>query len=194
MALKANFFEALDKGTLIGAGSAGQVLVSIIGAGYAAPDLGEMASKLARACEIAADGTYQAIAAHQKLSAVDLRQASSLYRMALDCGATPAKQAARAGFLEGLALLNEGKAFQAEAFFDQAAKADASDVEARFFRALAKYYSGDKVGAIRALEADLPNDPRTGVLKVAVAMDGQAAGAATELEKFLFARKFKNVP
>jgi tetratricopeptide (TPR) repeat protein len=192
--LKATFFEALDKGNLMGTSSAGEVLVKLVGSGYAAPDLGDMAGKLARACEVAADGTYQAVTAHQKFAPPDLRKASSLYRSALDFGAAPAKQAARSSFLEGMALLGDGKAFQAEASFDDAAKKDASDTEARFYRALAKFYSGDKAGAIRALEADLPNDPRTGVLKVAVAMEGAPAGAATELEKFLYTRKFKNVP
>jgi tetratricopeptide (TPR) repeat protein len=194
VSLKASFFEALDKGVLLGAASASELLQSIVGAGYAAPDLGDMAQKLARACEIGADATFNQSRSHQKIAPADLRRASQLYRMALDCGAAPTKQAARASFLEGLSLLVEGKAFQAETGFEDAAKRDPTDTEARFYRALAKYSSGDKAGALKSLETDLPNDPRTGVLRVALAMETPNGGAAGELVKFLYARKFQNVP
>ncbi|MBI5546878.1 MAG: hypothetical protein HY901_23595, partial [Deltaproteobacteria bacterium] len=194
VSLKASFFEALDKGNLVGAGSAAELLASIVGVGYAAPDLGDMAAKLARAAELSAEASYQAALAHQKAGAADLRKAGALYLLALDCGSSPVKQAARAAFLEGLALLSEGRPFQAEISFEDAARRDPADVEARFYRGLAKYLSGDKTGALKTLEADLPADPRTSVLRVAVAMDGPAEGAAGALEKFLFSRKYKNVP
>ncbi len=192
VSLKASYFEALDKGNLTGPGSAGELLASIVGAGYAAPDLGDMASKLAKAVEAAADRTWQAALAHKKVEGAELRSAGSLYLLALDVGAPPTKQAARAAFLEGLALLQEDKAAQAEAAFDEAARKDPADGEARFYKALAKFTSGDKAGAIRTLEAELPGDVRTAVLKTAVALEGPAAAA--ELEKFLFARRWKNAP
>lgn len=194
VSLKASFFEALDKGLLSGPGSAGELLVSVVGAGYAAPDLGDMASKLARAAELAAEQTYQAVATHKKVEGADLRKASALYLLALDCGAAATKQASRAAYLEGMALLQDNKAFQAETAFEEAAKKDPADPEAKFYRALAKYASGDKAGALKLLKAELPNDPRTAVLEVAVAMEGPSAGAAAELEKFLFAKRYRNVP
>jgi thioredoxin-like negative regulator of GroEL len=194
VSLKASFYEALDKANLSGPASAAELLASLVGAGYAAPDLGEMAKKLSRASELDADGTWQAALGHQKLAPADLRRASGLYQLSLDCGAVAAKQPARAAFLEGMALLAESKANQAEAAFDDAARKDPSDPEARFYRGLAKFLSGDRAGALKGLEADLPNDPRTGILRVAVSMDGASPAAAAELEKFLFARKYKAVP
>ncbi|MGC4117166.1 MAG: tetratricopeptide repeat protein [Myxococcales bacterium] len=192
VSLKASYFEALDKGNLSGPGSAGELLASIVGAGYAAPDLGDMATKLAKAVEAAADQTWQAVLAHKKVEGADLRKAGAFYALALEVGAAPAKQAARASFLEGLALLQESKVQQAETAFEDAAKKDASDTEAKFYRAFAKFTAGDKAGAIRLLEAELPNDVRTSVLKTAVAVEGPAAAA--ELEKFLFAKRWKNAP
>ncbi|HEY3448023.1 MAG TPA: hypothetical protein VGK67_16825 [Myxococcales bacterium] len=194
VSLKASYFDALDKGNLSGPGSAGELLASIVGAGYAAPDLGDMASKLAKAVEAAADQTWQAAVAHKKVEGADLRKAEALYLFALDVGAAPGKQAARAAFLEGLALLQETKASLAEAAFEEAAKKDPADAEAKFYRALAKYTAGDKAGAIKILEAELPHDVRTSVLKTAAALDGPGPAAAAELEKFLFAKRWKNAP
>ena len=192
VSLKASFFEALDKGNLNGPASGDEILRSLVGAGYAAPDLGDMAQKLAKAAEAAAEATFQASRAHQKMAPADLRKASVLYQLALDCGSAPAKLAAHAAFLEGLALLIENKAQPAIAHFEDAAKRDPGDTEMRFYRALAKYAAGDKNGALKALEADLPNDPRTGILRVAMAMEVQAG--APELAKFLFARRYKSAP
>ena len=135
-----------------------------------------MAGKLARACELVAEQTYQAALAHRRAEVAELRKAGALYQLALDCGSAPSKQAARAAFLEGLALLLESKAFQAETAFEDASKKDPADLEARFYRGLAKFHSGDKPGALKLLEAELPADPRTSILKVAVAMEGAARG------------------
>lgn len=197
VALKATYFDVLDKGALLGPGSAAELLTSIVGAGYAAPDLGDMAAKLARAAETAADEIYAAATAKKRaapLSVPDLRRAGALYQLALDTGSAPARQAARAAFLEGVALLVEAKANQAEIAFEDASKKDPADLEARFYRAFAKYSAGDKAGALKLLEAELPADPRTAVLRVAVAMDGPPAEAAAELEKLLFARRYKGAP
>jgi len=192
VSLKASFFSALDKGVLGGPASADEVLHSLVGAGYAAPDLGDMALKLAHAAEAAAENTFQLARSRQRPLPAEMRKAGALYQLALDCGAPVAKQAARAAFLEGLSLLVENKAPQAVAQFEDASKRDPGDTEMRFYRALAKYTAGDKNGALKALEADLPNDPRTGILRVALAMEVQVG--APELEKFLFARRFKNAP
>lgn len=192
VSLKASYFDALDKGNFAGPGSASELLASIVGAGYAAPDLGDMAAKLAKAVEAAADQTWQAALAHKKVEGAELRKAGSLYLLSLDVGAAAAKQAARAAFLEGLALLQESKAAEAEKSFEDASKKDPADSEAKFYRAFAKFTSGDRAGAIRALEAELPADVRTSVLKTAAALEGPQAAA--ELEKFLFAKRWKSVP
>jgi TolA-binding protein len=192
--LRANFFDALDKGNLLGAGSAQETFQGLLNASYAAPDVGDMAQKLGRAAEHEADKTFKAVVTHQKPGPAELRKASSYYGLAIDCGVAPANQPARAAFVEGVAFLAEGQAAKAEASFDDAAKKDPSDVEARFWRGLAKYIGGDKVGALKALEADLPADPRTGVLRVSAAFDKGSDAAAGELSKFLFARRFKNAP
>ncbi len=191
---KATFFDALDKGLYSGPASAGEFLQTLVASGYAAPDLGDMAGKLARAAELAAEKWHQKALSHQQVPAQDLRSGAALYQLALDCGATAGKQAARAAFLEGLALLLEGKANQAEQKFEEGAAKDATDTEIRFYRALSKFQAGDKAGALKALETDLPSDPRTAVLRVALAMDGAPSGAAAELERFLYSRKFKSAP
>ena len=188
--LKASFFEALDKGALSGPGSASEKLTSLVAAGYAAPDLGDMAAKLAHAAEAAADQIFQRMQAHQKTDGAVLRKAGTLYLLALDFGAAPAKQGARAAFLEGMALLQDSKASQAEGAFEEASKKDPADTEARFYRGLARYASGDKAGALKLLQADLPTDKRTSVLEMAIALEGPSEQAAAELQKLLFARRY----
>ncbi len=58
----------------------------------------------------------------------------------------------------------------------------------RFFRALAIWRSGDEAGALAALERDLPDDPRTAVLRAVVAME--AGNAAAEVERVLFSTRY----
>lgn len=192
--MKAGFYEALDKGNLEGQGSAREIFQGLLNAAYAAPDMGDMAQKLARAAEQTADKVFRAALGHQKPSPAELRGASAQYALALDCGAAAGAQLAHAAFVEGVAFLAEGQAAKAEERFEDAAKRDPSDVEARFWRGLARYSSGDKVGGLRALEADLPRDSRTGVVRVAAAFDRGSDAAAGELIQFLFARRFKNAP
>jgi tetratricopeptide (TPR) repeat protein len=189
--MRATFFDALDKGELLGAGSAHETFQGMLNAAYAAPDVGDMAQKLGKAAEQSADKVFRAALSHQKPAPVDLRKASALYSLAIDCGVTPGAMTAHAAFVEGVAFLAEGQAAQAEASFADAAKRDPADVEARFWRGLAKYIGGDKPGGLKALEADLPADPRTGVVRVAAAFDKGPDPATGELVKFLFARRFK---
>lgn len=192
--MKASFFEALDKGNLLGQGSAQETFQGLLNAAYAAPDVGDMAQKLARAAEQSADKIYRAALGHQKPTPAELRSAAAQYALALDCGAAGGAQLAHAAFVEGVAFLAEGQAAKAEARFEEAAKRDPGDVEARFWRGLARYSSGDKPGGLKALEADLPADPRTGVVRVAAAFDRGSDAAAGELIQFLFARRFKSGP
>jgi hypothetical protein len=122
--LKANFFDALDKGNLLGEGSAQETFLGLLTAGYAAPDVGDMAQKLAKAAEQEADRTFKAAVSHQKPTPAELRKASAYYGLAIDCGAARIAQPARAAFVEGVAFLAEGDAAKAEASFADAAKKD----------------------------------------------------------------------
>jgi len=189
--VRASFFDKLEKGEL---SAAAVLLTSLVVDGYATPELGDLATKLAKDAESAAEQIYKNAVGYSKVTGSDLRKAGELYKMALDFGAAPARQAARAAFLEGMALLQEGNANQAEMAFEDAAKKEPADVEARFYRGLAKYIGGDKEGALRLLRSELPSDARTGVLQMAVAMEGTPAEAAAELEKFLFSKRYKDAP
>ncbi len=191
---KAAFYDALDKGVLTGPASAFEQLKKLVEDAYAAPDLGEMAAKLAKAAEQSAEATHKAALRREQKTTEELRRAAGLYQLALDCGALAGTQPARAAFLEGLALLKDGQPKQAEERFAEAAAKDPADSEARFHRALARYSTGDKAGAVSALEADLPGDARTAILKVAVSFDRGPDAAASELEKLLFSRRFKPAP
>jgi tetratricopeptide (TPR) repeat protein len=194
VALKASFFDSLDKSNLIGPASASEALKGLIDLAYAAPDLGDMAAKLSRAAEQVAEGIYKASLARQTQPADEMKKACALYRLAIDFGAAPGTQLARVAFLEGIELLGQSKPSQALVSFEEAVKRDPSDTEARFYRALARYRSGDRAGALAALEADLPNDPRTGVLRLATAFEAGPPAAAAEIERFLFLRRFKVAP
>jgi len=93
-------------------------------------------------------------------------------------------------FLEGLALLQQGELKKAEIRFAEASLGEPSVLEYKFYRAIAMYRSGNKSGAMEALEADLPQDPRTGVLRTALALGNSPDSAAAELEQVLFQKRF----
>jgi thioredoxin-like negative regulator of GroEL len=190
--LKASFFEALEKGSLMGPGSAAEQLRALVEASYAAPDLGEMAGKLAHAAEASADKTFEAsLSRRQQAKPSELREAAGLYQLALDFGAEPGTHASRIAFLEGMALMVEGKAAEAGPRFAEAAAKDPSNREAIFLGGLSRYLSGDKAGAIDALKKGLPEDPRTAVLELSASFDRGPSAAASELERLLFARRFQ---
>ncbi len=191
VALKAEFYDALDKGNLLGDNSARTKLEALLQAAYVGPDLGDMAGKLGAAAEKQADGVYVAATSRQKVTPADLRLGADLYQLALDTGSAPTHHLARVSFLQGLAYLLEGKTKEAETAFADVVKKDPSNTEARFFRGLAVYRGGDKAGALRQLEADLPKDPRTGILKVSASFERGGDAAAAELEKFLFEKRFR---
>jgi len=188
--LKAAFFGALDRKQLTGPDSASVQLQSLLAAEYAAPDLGEMAAKLAGAAEAEAEGVYQAALRREKQTPEVLQGAAALYQLALDHGAPPALQASRGAFLKGAALLADDKPAEAEPLFAEAARLDSSNTEARFRRGLAKYLAGDREGALTVLEAELPGDPRTAVLRLAQALETNPKTAAQEIERYLFDRRF----
>lgn len=191
VALKAEFYDALDKGNLLGENSARAKLEAMLEAAYVGPDLGDMAGKLAAAAEKQADAVYTASTHRQKVTPADLRLGAELYQLALDCGAAPTRHPARISHLHGVAWLLEGKSKEAEAAFAEVVKQDPSNADARFLRGLAVYNGGDKAGALKQLEAELPKDPRTGILKVSASFERGGDAAAVELEKFLFSQRFR---
>jgi tetratricopeptide (TPR) repeat protein len=192
--MKARFYELLDQRKWMGDESASTVLREIIAAGYASPEVGEMASKLVQRVESSADSVYQAVANHQRKSVEELRSASDLYRLAILFGTLVSHQDARAAFLEGMADLGENNHAKAIALFKLASQKEPAAVEPRFYFALAKFVSGERTQALQHLEAELPKDPRTAILKVAAAQQEKSSQAASELENLLFTQRFPANP
>jgi hypothetical protein len=51
-----------------------------------------------------------------------------------------------------------------------------------------------RAAAVRALESELPDDPRTAVLRLAMSLETGPDDAAAALERFLFERRFRRAP
>ena len=96
----------------------------------------------------------------------------------------------QAGVLYGDSFLARKDWKKAEAQFTDATRADGSNTEYLFYRALALFQSGDRPGALKTLEAKLPDDPRTAVLRTAVALGQSPGQGATELTNMLFKKRF----
>ncbi|MBS2032326.1 MAG: hypothetical protein JST54_30785 [Deltaproteobacteria bacterium] len=188
---KAAFQEAAEGGKLLGAGSASAVLEQMLKDGYAAPDLADMAAKLRTAAETAANTGYQKAVNHEDLDPVSLRNTAALFQLAQDVGATDATYAPRARFTEALANLQEHKYPEAEKGFASAMGAG-NDKDAKFYAAVSVYRSGDHKRALQQLEKELPDDPRTKLLKVDAAIAQDPQKGAQELEKLLFDVRFKS--
>ena len=137
--------------------------------GYAAPDLLDMATKLRTAAETAANTGYQKAVNHEDVDPVSLRNSAALFQLAQDVGATDATYAPRARFAEALANLQEHKYAEAEKGFASAMGAG-NDKDAKFYAAVSVYRSGDHKRALQQLEKELPDDPRTKLLKVDAAI------------------------
>ena len=110
--------------------------------------------------------------------------------MAQDVGGTAADSKGRMAFLDGLAELNDKAWKKAEAHFAEAAKIDPENKEYVFFRGLALVQAGERVAALKVLEVDLKDDPRTAVLRAALALGDSPVSGATELEKLLFTTRY----
>ncbi len=186
---KAAFFAALDAGSLLGSGSASEVLKALLKDGYVGVDLADMGGKLSAAANSAAEELHARALKKEKLSADALRSAKALYQLAVDT-ASPPQHAARAAFLEGLAELQAGKPKPAEVKFAEAAKADPSVTDYTFYRAIALHRAGDSSAALKLLEAELPRDVRTATLRAALAVNHSPEVGAAELEKLLFSRRY----
>ncbi len=52
------------------------------------------------------------------------------------------------------------------------------------------FQAGERFGALKVLEVDLKDDPRTAVLRAAVAIGQSPEAGAAEVEKLLFGTRF----
>ena len=186
--LKAGFFAALEDGKLLGPDSAGEMLGTLVSEGYLGPDLGEMGRRLSAASRDATEDLHRRALAGEALPAERLREARPLFDLARDTGEPSPTASAQAPFLEGMAALQAGDSARAQALFAQAAQAAPERKEYRVWRAAALQRAGDLSGALAAMEADLPEDPRTDVLRAAAAQKQSPEAGARELERILFQR------
>ncbi len=187
---KATFYSALDEGRLLGSGSASEALKSLLHGGYVATDVGEMGSKLNAAASAAAEDLYRRALAREKIPVDALRKGKQLYQLAADTGSAPPNSAARTSFLEGLAALQSGDPRKANVHFTEASVAEPAVSEYKFYRAVALYRAGEKEGAFQLMQSELPNDPRTAVVRLSQALSTSSERGAAELDQLLFAKVF----
>lgn len=187
---RAAFFTALDAKLLLGPGSASDTLKALVRDGFLGPELGEMAQKLGGAATAEAESVHKRALSGEKLPTDALRSARPLYQVAQDAGASAADAKGKMAFLDGLAELSEKAWKKAEAHFTEAAKLDPENREYVFFKGLALVQAGERAAALKVLEADLKDDPRTAVLRAALALGDSPVSGATELEKLLFTTRY----
>lgn len=187
---RAAFFTSLDAKELLGPASASETLRALVRDGFLGPELGEMAQKLSAAANAEAESVHQRALAGEKLPPETLRSARPLYQVAQELGATSADAKGRMAFLDGLAELNEKSWKKAEGHFAEAARSDPQNREYAFFKALSLVQGGERVAALKVLDADLKDDPRTAVLRVALSLGDSPVSGATELEKLLFTTRY----
>ncbi|MFT3707147.1 MAG: hypothetical protein QM817_05705 [Archangium sp.] len=188
--LRAAFFTALDAKNLLGPDSASETLKSLVKDGFLGPELGDMAQKLGVAATTEAEEIHKRALGGEKLTPEVLRSARPLYQLASDVGSASADAKGRMAFLDGLAELNDKSWKKAEGHFAEAAKSDPSNHEYAFFRALALVQAGERPHALKILEGELKDDPRTGVLRASLALGENQEAGATELEKLLFSTRY----
>lgn len=186
--LKAGFFAALTDGKLVGPDSAAEMLTTLVSEGYLGTDLGEMGTRLSAASRTATEDLHRRALAGETLPPERLRESRKLFDLAADTGEASANASSQAPFLEGLAVLQEGDSTRAQSLFAQAASAAPGRTEYRVWRAAALQRAGDLSGALAVMEADLPDDSRTDVLRAAVAQKKSPQDGARELERILFQR------
>ncbi len=187
---RAAFYAALDAGQLLGPGSAAETLGALVKDGFLGPELGEMAQKLGAAATAEAERTHRRALAGESLDAAALRGARPLYQVAGEVGTAPADAKGRMAFLDGLAELHEKAWKKAEGHFSEAARSDPGNKEYAFFKALALVQGGERAQALKVLEVELKDDPRTAVLRASLALGDSAVAGASELEKLLFTTRF----
>jgi tetratricopeptide (TPR) repeat protein len=187
---RASFFAQLDRGVLMGPQGAAEELRALVKDGFLGPELGDMAQKLGAAAVLEAESIHKRALGNEKLPAETLRSARPLFQIATDSGVTAGNSAGVTAFLDGLAEFGERGFKRATQHFGDAARADPNNKEYSFFRGLSLYHAGDKLGALKALETDLKDDPRTAVLRTSLALGNSPEVGASELERLLFSTRF----
>lgn len=187
---RAAFFTALDENKVLGEGGAAESLTSLVKEGFLGPELGEMAQKLGAAAAAQADDVHKRALGGEKLPPETLRSARPLYQLAQDVGVSSSDAKGRMAFLDGMADLADKAWKKAEGHFAEAAKSDPSNKEYVFYKGLALFQAGERPAALKVLEAELKDDPRTAVLRVAIAVGQSPDSGAAELEKLLFTARF----
>ncbi len=188
---KARFFSTLEEGALDGEGSAAEALRALVEAGYLAPDLRELAQRLHAAAIARAEDIYQRALAGRDVKVEELRSARRLYEAASQVGPALPTAQPHAAFAEAVAHLAEGAPGQADASLAEAIRLSPGVAEYKHLRAVALMRSGDNPAALRMLEAELPDDPRTHALRVVLAVGDSPEAGARELEKLLFEKRFQ---
>ncbi|MBL8909895.1 MAG: hypothetical protein JNM17_04235 [Archangium sp.] len=189
--LRAAFFTSLDAKQLLGGpDTAAETLKTLVKDGFLGPELGEMAQKLGAAATAEAESIHKRALGGEKLAPEVLRSARPLYQLAADVGSAASDSKGRMAFLDGLAELNDKAWKKAEAHFTEAAKSDPTNHEYAFFRALALVHSGERPAALKVMDAELKDDPRTAVLRTSLALGENQENGATELEKMLFNTRY----
>ncbi|NTX01630.1 tetratricopeptide repeat protein [Myxococcus sp. CA040A] len=186
--LKADFFEALEAGTLAGPAGAGEQLRTLVTADYLGVDLAEMGTRLSTASRASAEDVHQRALKGEALTTEQLRTGRELLDWAKDSGEAAPQAPAQGLFLEGLVALQGNDSKSAEGLFAKAASAAPGVTEYRVWRAAALQRAGDLRGALAVMEAELPEDPRTDLLRAAVAQRTSKEDGARELERLLFQR------
>jgi tetratricopeptide (TPR) repeat protein len=187
---RATFFAQLDKGAVLGPQSASEELRLLVKEGFLGPELFDMAQKLGQVAVAEAEGVHKRALANERVTSDSLRSARPLFQVATDCGVSAPNASAVTAFLDGLAEFSEKSYKKAAQLFADAAKADPSNKEYAFYRGLTLYQSGDRLAALKALETDLKDDPRTAVLRTSVALGNSPEVGAAEVERLLFSTRF----
>lgn len=187
---RAAFFTSLDAKELLGPNSASETLRALVRDGFLGPELGEMATRLGAAVTLEAESVHKRALSGEKLSADTLRSARPLYQVAQDVGVATTDARGRMAFLDGLAELDEKAWKKAEAHFGEAAKSDPENKEYVFFKGLALVQAGERAAALKVLESELKDDPRTAMLRAALALGDSPVAGAAELERLLFSTRY----
>ena len=187
---RAAFFAQLDKGAVLGPTGASEELRTLVKDGFLGIELADMAQKLGSAAVAEAEGIHKRALANEKLPSEQLRSARPLFQIAADCGVTAGNSGGVTAFLDGLAEFTEKDFKRATQLFGEAAKLDPANKEYAFYRGLSLYQAGDKLAALKALETDLKDDPRTAVLRTALALGNSPEVGASERERLRFTTRF----
>lgn len=186
--LRAAFYSALDKKELLGKDGAETQLQALVKEGFLGPELGEMAAKLGAAALGQAEEIHKAAVANEHVPTERLRAARPLYQVAAEVSVSVPDPSMV--FIDGLAALQDKDYVTAEKLFSEAAHDDATNKDYVFYRAVALVQGGQRHKALEVMEANLKDDPRTQVLRVALALgQGNDSGAA-ELERLLFSTRY----